>query len=262
MRRHDRDNRIFLLLTFLAAFCVIGTVLFRMPAAGAKLDSGKKQAFRAPEDGPTPTPYDRIAPKELPKKYTPEESDKEVRATRLPAIRLDGRIEDAWNVCEEYALENPVYGESGASAKFRAFSDKNKLYLCIEVKDDTPMRSNEVPTRCDSVEIYLNEDGSKPEKYHAGDSHYIFLRNGSCVERSGADLRLAESAVTETEDGYIMEISISWSLAPEDRGENFGLDIRVNDSHTEGSRDYIIQWSDTSMNTHENLSRVGTMKIR
>ncbi|MBO4652681.1 MAG: hypothetical protein J5649_05130 [Lachnospiraceae bacterium] len=223
------------------------------------------QARRDPEtDGAAPTQYPRVNPKdpELGKKYEYTKSDLEMLAARLPSIRVDGQVEEDWNVCETYELQNPVYGDNGASAEFRAFCDEEILYLLIEVKDTTKQLTGEAPTRCDSVEVYLNEDGEKPERYHAGDSHYIFMRNGEIEERSGADARLVERVVTETDYGYMIELSILWSLSPEDRNETFGLDIRINDSQTPGTRDYIVQWSDTSMMTHENLTRVGTMTIR
>ena len=262
MKRLIRGKGI--LLVILALLCAGVCFVHRIGFSFA--DGYKRQEYMRARDtadsGPTPTPYERVSAKELPKKYTAEEHDTEMRATRLPTIRIDGRMEDAWDVCEVYELKNPVYGVEGASAQFRSFCDKDRLYLCITVIDDTPMTNGEVPTRCDSVEVYLNEDGTKPERYHVGDSHYIFLRNGTATERSGADLRLVNYAVTETGTGYIVEVSIAWSVPKEDRGDTFGLDIRVNDSHSAGFRDYIIQWSDTSMKTHEDLSRVGTMAIR
>lgn len=208
------------------------------------------------------TEYPRVMPKDTDKKYTSPESDQTMRAARLPSMRIDGRIEDSWNVCAVYALENPVFGENGASAAFRAFSDDDKLYLLVEVNDKTKQLTGEAPTRCDSVEVFLNEDGIKPDRYHAGDSHYIFMRNGDCEERSGADKRLADYVVTETEDGYLIELSLRWTLPPEERAKSFGFDIRINDSQNAGYRDYIVQWSDTSMMTHENMTGIGTLTIR
>ncbi|MBR7020822.1 MAG: hypothetical protein IKI15_07180 [Lachnospiraceae bacterium] len=266
MRQRLINNRrtvLTLAVVFLGAVLLFNAFLKRADAV--KQTQTQSQARRDPDnDGAAPTQYPRVNPKdpELGKKYEYTRSDLEMLASRLPSIRVDGMIEDDWSVCEDYELQNPVYGESGASASFRAFCDNEKLYLCIEVKDTTRQLTGEAPTRCDSVEVYLNEDGEKPERYHAGDSHYIFMRNGEIEERSGADARLIDHVVTETDDGYLIELSIFWSLSPEDRSDTFGLDIRINDSQTPGTRDYIIQWSDTSMMTHENLTKIGTMTIR
>ena len=228
-------------------------------------DSAPKAPVHAEnEDVPyaTPTPYQRIIPKDSTKKYNTKASDKSALVTRLPVIRIDGEADDVWSICERYDLANPVFGESGAAAAFRAYSDEERLYLFIEVKDDTPQTSGEIATRSDCVELFLNEDGEKPSRYHAGDSHYIFIRNGECEERSGADVRLLEYAVVSSEDGYTIELALQWQLLPEDRGAGIGFDIRINDSQGEGTRDYIVQWSDTGMMTHEDLSHVGTLYLR
>lgn len=256
-------NRKRALNAVLMTLCLIVVVLL-VRKAGAFESLASR---RAPEDSeetatPTPTPYTKVIPKDSTKKYSSPETEMTMRASRLPGIHVDGRKENAWNVCTRYKLENPVFGDDGATAGFYAFCDENKLYLLIEVHDNTPQLSGEIPTRCDCVEVFLNEDGEKSERYHAGDSHYIVERNGSLDERSGADRRLVEYNVISDDDGYVVEIGIRWSLDPEERANEFGLDIRVNDSQTAGERNYIVQWSDTSMMTHEDLSHIGTIRIR
>ena len=223
------------------------------------------RAASAPEDAeetatPTPTPYDRISPKD--KKNSATISDKRASATKIPVLRVDGVEEKAWTVCDRYETENPVYGESGAHGWFRAYNDKTYLYLFIHVDDNTPFNQGEIPTRCDCVEIFLNEDGTKPETFGTGDSHYIIMRNGGCALRSGADIQLFNYSVSATEEGYDIELTLKWSLSAEARGDSVGFDLRINDSQHDGTRDYIEQWSDTSMLTHENLSKIGTLTLR
>lgn len=255
------NNRIVWLL--IAILCV-GAVCFAAASPEPSASAPKAPVRAENEDQPyaTPTPYKRIIPKDSTKKYNTKASDKSALVTRLPVLRIDGEPDAVWSICERYDLANPVFGESGAEASFRAYSDEDRLYLFIEVKDDTPRMSGEIATRSDCVEVFINEDGVKPTRYHAGDSHYIFIRNGVCEERSGADLRLLEYAVVSTEEGYTVELALQWSLMQEDRGNGIGFDIRINDSQGEGTRDYIVQWSDTSMMTHEDLSHVGTLYLR
>lgn len=260
MKNHGKNRIAWLLIVVLC----LGTVCFAV-ASPYSPDAAPKAPVYAENEGvpyATPTPYQRIIPKDSTKKYNTKASDKSALVTRLPNLRIDGEIEDVWSICERYELANPVFGESGAEAAFRAYTDDERLYLCIEVKDDTPQTSGEIATRCDCVEVFLNEDGEKPSRYHAGDSHYIFIRNGVCEERSGADLRLLEYAVVSSEEGYTVELALQWTLPKEDRGSFIGFDIRVNDSKSVGTRDYIVQWSDTSMMTHEDLSHVGTLYRR
>ncbi|MBR6019536.1 MAG: hypothetical protein IK055_04905 [Lachnospiraceae bacterium] len=247
--------------TIASVLCAAAFLLVVVFGAGAF-----HRAAGAPEDNaetatPTPTPYDRISPKDS-KKNSATASDKRASAVKIPILRVDGVEEKAWTVCDRYETDNVVYGERGAHGWFRSYSDAKYLYLFIHVDDDTPNNKGEIPTRCDCVEIFINEDGTKPSEFGTGDSHYIFMRNGNCALRSGADVNLLTFTVVSTDDGYDLELSLEWALEAGARADDIGFDLRINDSQKEGSRDYIEQWSDTSMMTHENLSKIGTLTIR
>ena len=70
----------------------------------------------------------------------------------------------------------------------------------------------------------------------------------------GADGDRVEYAIRETEEGYTIEVAISWSLAANRRSNDIGFDIHINDSRA--------AWSDTTLMTHEDLSRVGILSLR
>ncbi|MBQ6661565.1 MAG: hypothetical protein IJM57_09135 [Lachnospiraceae bacterium] len=211
---------------------------------------------------PTSAPLEHIEPrtgKDV-TRYSPF-TTKKVQAPRLAPIRVDGMKDNLWNVCEPFEIGRRVFGNSGASGSFCVYADKSKIYLWIEVTDLTPHTAGEVPTRKDGVEIFLNEDGQKSGAYGVGDAHYRISRDGALEVGSGGNRSAIEYNVVATETGYVVEASVRWTLRENERNSYIGFDIRVNDSQSDGSRDWIVQWSDTSMMTHENLRQVGTLRF-
>lgn len=234
----------------------------------------------AKDNTPTPTPtkkpgkkddvpeektyerYGRITVKDPESAVFSFKSDQVASSTRLAGLRIDGEAERFWDLGKEYSLNNYVFGTEEESASFRAICDDDRLYLLITVKDNTVNMTGDVPTRKDGVEIFINENGRRETTYGEGDSHYFILRDGSCVCGNGADGDRIDYAVAEIAGGYCIELSLAWSLPGNRRSFEIGFDIRVNDSRSTGTRDGILAWSDTSLHTHEDLSKVGILSLR
>ena len=226
-------------------------------------NNGKNGNGKKPDDTEEPAPkYERIRVDDSESAVFSFKSDKVAGSARLMELRIDGKQDRFWDICKEYKLRNYVYGDETESATFRACCDSEKLYLFIQVSDATPYTESDVPTRKDGVEIFLNEDGKRNKVYEDGDSHFFLLRDGSCVCGHGADGDRVEYAIRETEEGYTIEVAISWSLAANRRSNDIGFDIHINDSRAVESRDGILAWSDTTLMTHEDLSRVGILSLR
>ena len=85
-----------------------------------------------------------------------------VRVTQAPAI--DGQAEEAWSSAVKRRLERskgPVPQSGDLQGSFRATWDDPALYLLIEVKDDRKRLSDPGRTWDDSVEVYVDGDGSR-----------------------------------------------------------------------------------------------------
>lgn len=208
-----------------------------------------------------PKRYPRLIPEDPGMQFRITKSIKVAEGNRITGIRMDGREDAFWKTCETRTLSNIVYGEGDVRATFRVCYDRDRIYFFVAVTDKTPNNSGDVPTRQDGIELFLNENGDRPAKYHDGDLHFLLLRSGEYVLAAGTDEDV-ETIVTETEDGYDAEISIPWQSAENRRGNEIGFDLRVNDSQTPGTRDFILQWSDTSMMTHENLENIGVLALQ
>ncbi len=189
-------------------------------------------------------------------------SDKTVEIKSNPVIKIDGIYEDLWDTIESVPIQNVSWGEKGASGSFKTCWDKTNLYLLVEVKDDTPDTAAEKFSRKDCVEIFFDETGTRPENYGLGNYHYKISRTGEIELGYGGDETYIKYAVIEEENGYKVEVSLKFVEVTPKYGDYVGLDVRVNDSQNDQYRDYMIQWSDTSMYTFENLSKTGLVYLK
>ena len=114
-----------------------------------------------------------------------------VRVTQPPAI--DGRAEEMWSAAVKRRLEHgkgPVPQSGDLQGSFRAMWDDAALYLFVEVLDDRKVRNQVNPWLDDSVEVYVDGDGSRGDAYDDRNDHqYVFLLErpvGPRGEGSGA----------------------------------------------------------------------------
>ncbi len=211
---------------------------------------------------PTPTPFVTVIPPDKEKDYYVSRTDVEASVSKLSTVRVDGKKETFWGYCDTYVLNNVILGESNTQVAFQTAWDSEYLYLYIEVTDTTYDVSSQLFTRKDGIEIFLNESNAHTTYYDKGDQHYQIARDGSIHYGSGASEELIRYKVVESEDGYVAEVAIAFVLWEGKRGAELGLDIRVNDSFGNGARDYIVQWSDTTLLTYNDLSKIGTITLR
>lgn len=227
---------------------------------------------KAPSSSPTPsvsatptgTPYATVVPPQLEQEYpSPKgKSDKSVEVKSPAVIKVDGIREELWDGIESVEIKNVAWGETGASGAFKVYWDKNALYVFVEVVDDTPDTASERFTRQDCVEIFVNESGKKPSTYSSGDCHFKVNRDGVVEYGYGANESNVEYALIPTEQGYSIEASISFSSINPVFDQIIGFDVRINDSQGNQYRDYMLQWSDTSMYTYKDLSKIGSIYLK
>lgn len=217
-----------------------------------------------PTATPTGTPYATVIPPVLNETYPEPKSvsDKSVTSKSPSVVKIDGIYDEVWDGIEAIQIQNVSWGESGASGCFKVYWDKNTLYVLVDVNDDTPDTASDRFTRQDCVEIFVNESGTKPETYGEGDSHFKVNRDGEVEYGNGADDSIIDFAVIPKDDGYMVEASVTFTTMNPVFGQAIGFDVRINDSQGNQYRDYMLQWSDTSMYTYEDLSKIGTLYLK
>ncbi|MDD6102917.1 MAG: sugar-binding protein [Clostridiales bacterium] len=213
---------------------------------------------------PTGTPYATVIPPQTDKKpQGPKKaSDKKVEIRSPKVIKIDGIYENVWDNIETVNIENVSWGKSGASGGFKTYWDKEKIYILVDVKDNTPDCSSEMFSRQDCVEIFINENNEKPEEYGKGDVHVKINREGSVEYGHNANEEIISYGVIKKDGGYMIEASVRFTAIKPTFGTKIGFDVRINDSQGNEDRDYMIQWSDTSMMTFNNLTKIGTITLK
>ena len=211
---------------------------------------------------PTPTPYATVIPPDEETHYNVPETDKSASVSEILRIDVDASVEEAWNWYSQIPIENVSWGENGATGSFQVIWTDDALYVLVRVVDATYDVSSELFSRKDCVEVFLNGAGNLPSGYGVGDQRDLVSGAGEVKYGSGANEESFLAAAAETEDGYIVEMKIPFQIIRPSKETTIGFDVRINDSHGQGNRDYMIQWSDTSMYTHVDLSKIGTILLK
>jgi hypothetical protein len=184
-----------------------------------------------------------------------------VRATQT--IAIDGRAEEAWAAAVKRRLEHrkgPAPPSGDVQGSFRAMWDDAALYLLVEVEDDRKVRNQVNPWLDDSIEVYVDGDGRRGDRYDDQNDHqYVFVWSDpqvhDVVGPSRPGIRFAQA---DREYGYRMEIALPWSAigAVRKPGEAIGLDLHVNDNDGTGREDKLM-WSDATDLAHADPRRLG-----
>jgi hypothetical protein len=164
-------------------------------------------------------------------------------------------------------LANVVLGErkstASVSATFKVLWDATNLYFLVQVTDDLKMHTAEDSYENDGVEIYVDYDNSKSDRYDSDDFMFRYVWSESEVlSVIGKASPGVKGAQKDTDKGYIMEFAIPWKAVGETpkEGQYIGIDVHVNDNDNV-RRDYKIAWKAKRDTSHQTPSVFGTMKL-
>jgi hypothetical protein len=214
-----------------------------------------------------------------------------IPAATPPAI--DGNEDAAWSAAPRYKLNNviesfssgerfsPVISPDDISAEYRAMYDDNYLYLLVDVTDNLlvhdvkndqsitlPSGSMATPWWYnDSVEVYIDADNSKSDKYDNDDAQYYFVWDKTKpimgVHQQHGRLEGVEFAMVTTDKGYRTEIKFPWTTLGRKpaAGVKIGFDVQVNDSDSSGKRERKIAWFGKKDDAWENPQVFGNAEL-
>jgi endo-1,4-beta-xylanase len=114
--------------------------------------------------------------------------------------------------------------------------------------DDTIQTGETDNWQDDSVEIYIDANHARTETYEDDDAQITIGAANIITGSSGAADIGVNSAVVETDDGWIVECAIplntdKFDLAPA-AGMVIGFNVHLNDDDDGGGRDHKLIWSD------------------
>ena len=183
--------------------------------------------------------------------------------------RFNGRGR-MWSNKNAMRLKNIVSGKinggSDLSAVWQTHWDNKYLHVRVDAIDDKFIRDSRAPWSDDSIEIFIDADGSRGNKYDGkNDFHLIYRwkdRNVSLSQNSPRKGRLSiKQTMTRSDRGYTLETSIPWStlgIKPK-AGRAIGVDIQINDDDSGNGRDGKLAWHakrDTSWKSPQTFGRL------
>jgi hypothetical protein len=162
-------------------------------------------------------------------------------ATIIPTSKppvIDGNEDDIWSAAPRYEIANVMYSPPSSpndlSAECRAMWDQDNLYMFIDVTDDKLENYTKDWYMDDCIEIFIDADNSKSEKFGENDYQYHFdwdRTNPQMDEDEHHKTQGVEFAMVTTEKGYRTEIKFPWSTLGTKplAGEVIGFEVMVND---------------------------------
>ena len=187
-------------------------------------------------------------------------------------INLRRNGADPWQGAAHYVLRTVAHGKidgtQDLAALWQASWDQNNLYLRIGVEDNRFVANTPVPWNNDSVEVYLDADGSLNSQYDGrNDFHFIFdMANGKVAlgKNSPPQERIAmNQRVIREGEGYVLEITLPWNavgMSPRP-GMRIGLDVHVNDNDGTPQRKGKLTWRAREDEAWRNPSLFGRVML-
>lgn len=195
------------------------------------------------------------------------------RATRV-INQHDGIIKQRrgrdWHNQPSNQLRNIVGGNISSghdlAAIWQTSWDPNYLHIRVDTTDDRFVKDSATPWSDDSIEIFVDADGSRGSQFDGrNDFHFIFRWRDHQVNLSQNSPRRTNLGViqsmTRNNHGYTLEASIPWrtlGVLPQ-RGSIIGLEVQVNDDDTGHDRDGKLAWfsrNDSAWHNPQNFGRM------
>jgi len=177
-----------------------------------------------------------------------------------------------WNNNSSLRLSNIVSGKiqngRDLSAVWQSHWDDRFLYVRVDAIDDMFVRDSKAPWSDDSIELYIDADGSRSSQFDGkNDFHFIYRwkdRNVSLSKNSPRRGNLGiRQTMTRTDKGYTLETSIPWSTlgVRPIAGKMIGIDVQINDDDSGRGRDGKLAWYSKNDNAWKNPQNFGRILL-
>jgi endo-1,4-beta-xylanase len=175
---------------------------------------------------------------------------------------IDGEIEAVWDAAEVLQLEL-ITGQTTDTVVARTMWDDSNLYVLVEITDDVLDDTAANVWERDSVEIYIDQNNAKTTTYEADDMQLrVNFKNevtsgGAYFEAVREEIK---SATVLVDGGWILEVSIPWTIVETQEGTVIGFDLQYNDA-SNGTRPGFLKWNDTTDTAWNNTSVFGNLEL-
>ena len=168
----------------------------------------------------------------------------------------------------ENLLNGTLSSNEDLSAEWRASWSEQYFNLSVTVWDDQLMEDSDQPWADDSIEIYIDADGSRQDKFDGKDDFHLFfsMKDQAVSLSGGSPQRTLDSIrhkMVETNEGYRLDMNIPWQLinVKPQVGLKMGFDVHVNDDDNGNLRDAKMTWNAAIDQAWKNPSLFGEVVI-
>lgn len=232
---------------------------------------------------PAPALRRPAAPKKWPAVRPAKRVTQAPRPVVLPPVRRnivnqhDGIIKQRrygrdWHQRPQNRLMNVVGGSINGgydlAANWQTSWDNEYLHVKVDAMDDRFVKDSGAPWSDDSIEIFVDADGSRGNRFDGqNDFHFIFRWQDDKVNLSQSSPRRGDLGILKVinrhANGYTLEASIPWrtlGVIPQN-GSIIGLEVQVNDDDTGNGRDGKLAWFSKNDNAWRNPQNFGRMLL-
>ncbi|MEE9302493.1 MAG: sugar-binding protein [Thiotrichaceae bacterium] len=185
------------------------------------------------------------------------------------------KVRDANSIFSRHSnfrLMNVVSGNIQDSrdlaANWQAHWDRQHLHIRVDVEDDHFIKDSKVPWGDDSIEIFIDADGSKHSSYDKKNDFQFMYRwkdyNIAMGHNSPQrNMRGVKQNIIKTQKGYVLETSIPWKLLGihPSSGHRIGIDVQINDDDDGSSRDGKLAWNAQDDSAWKNPQSFGQLVL-
>ncbi len=213
--------------------------------------------------------------KETNNKTNKQPNKKPSNSTKI--AKVDGTVHRAkgrqlWKNNAAMRLSNVVGGNiannKDLTATWQTHWDDNFLYVRVDAVDDKFVRDSVRPWSDDSIELYIDADGSRSRKFDGrNDFHMIYRWKDNKVNFSKSSPRRQHNGIkktmTRTDKGYSLETAIPWKTlgVKPVAGRVIGIDIQINDDDNGKERDGKLAWHATTDKSWVNPQTFGRLVL-
>ena len=163
-------------------------------------------------------------------------------------------------------VHGKINGSRDLSGVWQTHWDNKFLHVRVDALDDKFIRDSKAPWSDDSIEIFVDADGSRGNKYDGkNDFHFIYRWKDRNVNLSSNSPRKRALGIiqtmTRTDKGYTLETSIPWKTLGVNpvAGKNIGIDVQINDDDSGKGRDGKLAWHAKSDKSWKNPQAFGRL---
>ena len=165
-------------------------------------------------------------------------------------------------------ISGNISGGRDLAASWQAHWDSRYLHLRVDVSDDNFIKDSNTPWGDDSIEIFIDADGSRLASYdkkndfmfmYRWKDYGIGLGKNSPRRNTGG----IKQKMSKLHNGYVLETSIPWNVlgVRPMPGRSIGIDIQINDDDDGNQRDGKLAWKAKEDNSWNNPQLFGQLVL-